>query len=316
MNGIGLDCGNTTVKLVLLSPTGELLWSKIAAHRGSAIPAARRLLGELLQWDSGVCGCPVVLTGSAGERLLEICPGLSNLGDIPAIHRGVILLAPEARSVIEIGSQSARFLTGFGSELPPQFAVNEHCAGGTGSFFEDQMSRLGLRIEDYSNLVAQAESIPRLSGRCAVFAKTDIIHRQQEGIPTPDILLGLCYAMVRNYKAVIVRSLPVERPVALCGGVAQNAGVVQAVKAVFGLEEEDLIKMLYACDNCHYLFPRTVEKTCPDCGKTTIRQQPTKNKRIIENGVMRIFGLMITVVVEFCQQSRFSDSLPMQFFCL
>ena len=241
MNEIGLDCGNTTVKLVLLSPTGELLWSKIAAHRGSAIPAARRLLGELLQWDSGVCGCPVVLTGSAGERLLEICPGLSNLGDIPAIHRGVILLAPEARSVIEIGSQSARFLTGFGSELPPQFAVNEHCAGGTGSFFEDQMSRLGLRIEDYSNLVAQAESIPRLSGRCAVFAKTDIIHRQQEGIPTPDILLGLCYAMVRNYKAVIVRSLPVERPVALCGGVAQNAGVVQAVKAVFGLEEEDLI---------------------------------------------------------------------------
>ena len=241
MNGIGLDCGNTTVKLVLLSPTGELLWSKIAAHRGSAIPAARRLLGELLQWDSGVCGCPVVLTGSAGERLLEICPGLSNLGDIPAIHRGVILLAPEARSVIEIGSQSARFLTGFGSELPPQFAVNEHCAGGTGSFFEDQMSRLGRRIEDYSNLVAQAESIPRLSGRCAVFAKTDIIHRQQEGIPTPDILLGLCYAMVRNYKAVIVRSLPVERPVALCGGVAQNAGVVQAVKAVFGLEEEDLI---------------------------------------------------------------------------
>ena len=241
MNGIGLDCGNTTVKLVLLSPTGELLWSKTAAHRGSAIPAARRLLGELLQWDSGVCGCPVVLTGSAGERLLEICPGLSNLGDIPAIHRGVILLAPEARSVIEIGSQSARFLTGLGSELPPQFAVNEHCAGGTGSFFEDQMSRLGLRIEDYSNLVAQAQSIPRLSGRCAVFAKTDIIHRQQEGIPTPDILLGLCYAMVRNYKAVIVRSLPVERPVALCGGVAQNAGVVQAVKAVFGLEEEDLI---------------------------------------------------------------------------
>ncbi len=58
MNGIGLDCGNTTVKLVLLSPTGELLWSKIAAHRGSAIPAARRLLGELLQWDSGVCGRP------------------------------------------------------------------------------------------------------------------------------------------------------------------------------------------------------------------------------------------------------------------
>lgn len=190
MNGIGLDCGNTTVKLVLLSPTGELLWSKIAAHRGSAIPGGPPAAGgasPVGQRGLRLSGGPY---RQRRERLLEICPGLSNLGDIPAIHRGVILLAPEARSVIEIGSQSARFLTGFGSELPPQFAVNEHCAGGTGSFFEDQMSRLGLRIEDYSNLVAQAESIPRLSGRCAVFAKTDIIHRQQEGIPTPDILLG------------------------------------------------------------------------------------------------------------------------------
>ena len=47
--------------------------------------------------------------------------------------------------------------------------------------------------------------------------------------------------------------------------------------------------------------------------KRPFAQQPMKNKRNIENGVMRIFGLMITVVVEFCQQSRFSDSLPMQF---
>lgn len=65
----------------------------------------------------------------------------------------------------------------------PQFSVNEHCAGGTGLFFEDQMSRLGLNIEDYSRLVVEAQSIPRLSGRCAAFAKTDIIHRQQEGYP-------------------------------------------------------------------------------------------------------------------------------------
>ena len=29
--------------------------------------------------------------------------------------------------------------------------------------------------------------------------------------------------------------------------------------------------MLYACDNCHYLFLRTSEDTCPDCGKAMIR---------------------------------------------
>lgn len=241
MNGIGLDCGTATVKLVMLSQKGELLWFKSSAHHGAAVQTVRLLLGELLQADRNACGYPVMLTGSAGDRLSDACPGLSTLGDIPAIHRGVRVLAPDARSVIEIGSQSARFLTGLDRDTPPPFAVNEHCAGGTGSFFEDQMSRLGLRIEDYSALAEKAASVPRLSGRCAVFAKTDIIHRQQEGVPTPDILLGLCYAMVRNYKAVIVRSLPVEKPVALCGGVGLNAGVLRAVRDIFGLAEAELI---------------------------------------------------------------------------
>ena len=198
MNGIGLDCGTATVKLVMLSQKGELLWFKSSAHHGAAVQTVRLLLGELLQADRNACGYPVMLTGSAGDRLSDACPGLSTLGDIPAIHRGIRLLAPEVKSAIEIGSQSARFLTDLDRGTPPRFAVNEHCAGGTGSFFEDQMSRLGLRIEDYSELVAKAHSIPRLSGRCAVFAKTDIIHRQQEGVPTPDILLGLWSATIKR----------------------------------------------------------------------------------------------------------------------
>ena len=108
MNGIGLDCGTATVKLVMLSQKGELLWFKSSAHHGAAVQTVRLLLGELLQADRNACGYPVMLTGSAGDRLSDACPGLSTLGDIPAIHRGVRVLAPDARSVIEIGSQSAR----------------------------------------------------------------------------------------------------------------------------------------------------------------------------------------------------------------
>lgn len=63
-----------------------------------------------------------------------------------------------------------------------------------------------------------------------MFAKTDIIHRQQEGVPKEDIPLGLCYAMIRNYKATIVRSLPVHKPVVFTGGVTCNAGVIRAIR--------------------------------------------------------------------------------------
>lgn len=234
---IGVDCGSATIKAAVLVD-GAVAKTRAVRHHGDVTQAAQKLLTELAQaWPQA----PVVLTGSMGGRLQENCPSLAALDEIPALQQGIALLAPEARALIEVGSQSARFLTGLGRGTPPRFAVNEHCAGGTGSFFEDQMSRLGLALEDYAAHGAKAQSIPRLSGRCAVFAKTDIIHRQQEGVPVEDILLGLCYAMVRNYKAVIVRSLPVEKPLALAGGVGHNPGVLQAVRAVFALDEEDLL---------------------------------------------------------------------------
>ena len=97
MNGIGLDCGNATLKLVLLSPEGKFLWEKTAFHYGAVVQSARRLLGELLAADPGACGCPVVITGNAGDRLKAGCNALAVLGEIPAIHLGVRLLAPEAR---------------------------------------------------------------------------------------------------------------------------------------------------------------------------------------------------------------------------
>ncbi len=234
MNKLGIDLGTSTVKLVLTGNGADTVWC--ALHHGRVV---QTLLDGLksMQLPEKIAVC---VTGSNRRTVLTLCPQLQQIEDIPAIVSGTGLLAPEAGCVIEIGSQSARFITDLHGKTP-RFSVNEHCAGGTGSFFEDQMSRLGLKIEDYSRLVAQAREIPSLSGRCAVFAKTDIIHRQQEGVPKQDILLGLCYAMIRNYKATIVKNLPLEKPVAFCGGVTLNSGVVRAVKDIFHLQDSELI---------------------------------------------------------------------------
>lgn len=237
MYSLGMDLGTSTVKIVLMqNGTVEKYW--LAVYHGRPLLCLRQGLSELaIGRDETLAVC---VTGDNAGALLERCPVLSELREIPAIVEGVRRLVPQAGSIIEIGSQGARFITDLQSRAP-QFSVNEHCAGGTGSFFEDQMSRVGCKLEDYSSLVEQAQSVPRLSGRCAVFAKTDIIHRQQEGVSTPDILLGLCYAMIRNYKATIVRRLPICKPVVFCGGVTCNAGVIRAIRDVFGLTEEELI---------------------------------------------------------------------------
>ena len=242
MYRLGIDIGTATVKLLLTDENKTIITAWEALHHNQPSAALKKGIGAL-----GDFLTEKVAVGITGADAVSFHEGLKDSGfleDVPAIVEGTKLLAPSARSIMEIGSQGSRFITQINQV--PQFATNGHCAGGTGSFFQDQMSRLGLSIEDYSKLVDQAKSVPRLSGRCAVFAKTDIIHRQQEGVCTPDILLGLCYAMIKNYKATIVRDLPVEKPVAFCGGVTKNRGVIRAIKEVFGLQEDELIVPEYA----------------------------------------------------------------------
>ncbi len=239
---LGLDFGSSSVKMALLRD-GEVSATWQAAHHGEIIDCLRRGIGELSgrlpeTFQLGVTGCDAVIVDAIFSDAMF-------LEEIPALSEGVKQVVPEAGSVIEIGSQHSRYVTDLQSV--PQFAGNQHCAGGTGSFFEDQMSRLGLPIEDYSKLVDRATTVPRISGRCSVFAKTDIVHRQQEGATTPDILLGLCYAVMRNYKATIVRGLPLNPPVVFCGGTTKNSGMARAIKDVFGLRDEELIVPSQAC---------------------------------------------------------------------
>ena len=245
---MGIDIGASSVKVAAVDAGCTVLRVIRRAHKGSPLPCLRAMLAELadgsadrsLPLSAQACG-GVVATGSGADMLRALVPGLRVLEEVPALVKGVRALNPQAACIVGMGAQSGVFVTGIAHGSAPEFAMNESCAAGTGSFFEDQMQRLGLPLESYSDLVARAQSVPRLSGRCSVFAKTDIIHRQQEGVPVEDILQGLCHATVKAFKATIVRNLPVEKPVALAGGVLENAGVVRAVREVFGLAEGELL---------------------------------------------------------------------------
>lgn len=273
---VGIDIGASSVKVAAVDAAGAVVRVLRRAHQGSPLPCLRALLDELANGENepgarvapeaggraggegacesepaaasatsrplplGSCG-GVAVTGSGAGMVRALAPGLRELEEVPALVKGVRALAPQAACVMQMGAQSGVFATGFASGAAPEFAMNESCAAGTGSFFEDQMQRLGLPLNSYSDLVARAQSVPRLSGRCSVFAKTDIIHRQQDGVPVEDILQGLCHATVKAFKATIVRSLPVEKPLALAGGTLLNAGVVRAVREVFDLGEDELL---------------------------------------------------------------------------
>jgi activator of 2-hydroxyglutaryl-CoA dehydratase len=133
------------------------------------------------------------------------------------------------------GSDAHTYATGI-----VDYSTRGECAAGTGSFLDQQASRLKYRVEEIGDVVAQAKCAATIAGRCSVFTKSDMIHAQQKGYSTEEVLKGLCEAVARNFKSNIVRGKPVNPRVALIGAVSQNRGVAGALAEAFRLGPEEL----------------------------------------------------------------------------
>jgi len=243
---IGIDVGSTTVKVVLLDESGAFLAHRYRRSNGRPRPTLIACLRDLagiydLTAIAGVC-----LTGSGGEAIARLI-GCRHVNELIAQTRAVGALHPEARSVIEIGGQDSKFLAldwdaTTGQMRLVDFAMNSLCAAGTGSFLDQQAERLGIAIEgEFARLALQSSNPARIAGRCTVFAKSDMIHLQQQGRPLPDILAGLCLALARNFKSVVARGKRFTPPILFQGGVAYNQAVVRAFETVLELAPGALI---------------------------------------------------------------------------
>ena len=194
------------------------------------------------------------VTGSGG-RLIAESRGANSENEFKAIACAVSRLYPHVRTVFEIGGESSKYLRLAESRNGHQasgsnrntyatgiadYSTSGECAAGTGSFLDQQATRLQYRVEEIGQVVSQAKCAARIAGRCSVFAKSDMIHAQQKGYSTEEVLKGLCEAVARNFKSNIVRGKAVTTPAALIGAVSQNRGVVQALAEGFRLRAEDL----------------------------------------------------------------------------
>ncbi len=241
---LGFDVGSVALKAVIVDRSGSILAQRYERTLGRPVETAQTVLSDILaRWPAEAFDL-VVGTGSAGRLIGELL-------NVPVVNEVICQavairhLCPEARSLIEMGGQDSKLIllaeTAGGSPIL-DFSMNTSCAAGTGSFLDQQAQRLGIRIEEeFGRLALESRSAPRVAGRCSVFAKSDMIHLQQQATPIEDILAGLCLGLARNLRSNLVRGRELPRPVAFCGGVAANAGVVHAIREVFGLAPGDLI---------------------------------------------------------------------------
>lgn len=243
---IGVDIGSVSINVAVLSEGKDILRDWYVRTEGKPIEKAYSVLKEVLETY------PVVgmsATGRGGKLLSEILD-IPFVNEVIAQAKATGCLYPEVRTIIEIGGEDSKFIniehdSGIDLHVVRDFAMNTICAAGTGSFLDQQAARLELNIEEFGELGLRSKNPPRIAGRCSVFANTDMIHLQQEATPAEDIVAGLCFALVRNYKSVIAKGKKFVKPVAFQGGVAYNKGMVRAFRETLGLREDELIVPKY-----------------------------------------------------------------------
>lgn len=221
MYNLGCDIGASSIKTVLLDNENNIIRKMYDLHRGDIKTTFNKHIDAL----SSEYHSEIEFAGVSGALAKDFIAEYK-LNNINSLITGVKLVHNNCKSIIEIGGESASYISNI--QTKPKFSLNCSCAAGTGAFFEDQLERLNINLDSIKEMIDLSTETPLIAGRCSVFAKTDIIHRQQEGCRVEDIINGLCFSMARNYKASIIRGEKIESPVVFTGGVSLNYGVRNA----------------------------------------------------------------------------------------
>lgn len=232
---LGIDVGSVSTNIVALEEPGEVLTSVYLRTRGQPIQALQEGLRQIVTTFKKVAVAGVGTTGS-GRMLAAVVTGADVVkNEITAHAVAASFIVPGVQTVLEIGGQDSKIII-LRQGVVTDFAMNTVCAAGTGSFLDQQAARLGIPIEDFGYRALNAKSPVRIAGRCAVFAESDMIHKQQQGHTLEDILAGLCEALVRNYLNNVGKGKEILAPVVFQGGVAANAGMRQAFNRALNTE--------------------------------------------------------------------------------
>jgi len=232
---LGIDVGSVSTNIVLINNDNELVFNRYLRTQGEPIEIIKSGIKELAE-DYGEGNILGVGTTGSGRYLASIIAGADIVKNEITSH-GIAGLDynPEVRTIIEIGGQDSKIII-MRDGIVVDFAMNTVCAAGTGSFLDRQALRLDIPIDKFGEKALTSTNPVRIAGRCAVFAESDMIHKQQFGHNQEDIIKGLCDALVRNFLSNVGKGKNIQGPILFQGGVAANQGIRQAFEEALDME--------------------------------------------------------------------------------
>ncbi|MGD9081333.1 MAG: acyl-CoA dehydratase activase-related protein, partial [Desulfobacterales bacterium] len=156
------------------------------------------------------------------------------INEIIAHATAAIYFDPKVDTIFEIGGQDAKY-TYITNAVPSDYAMNEACSAGTGSFLEESAyETLGVEMEKIGDEALRGENPPNFNDQCAAFISSDIKNAIHEGVQHRDIVAGLVYSICMNYSNRVKGNRPVGEKVFMQGGVCYNKAVPLAMASLVG----------------------------------------------------------------------------------
>ena len=244
---VGIDVGSTTTKLVAADKDSkEILYSSYKRHNSSQVQSVQEALGRLReQFPEGTVR--VAMTGSGAKPVAEAL-------EVPFIQEvvanSVVLCEkyPNVRTAIELGGQDAKIIffrknQEDGSLTVSDMRMNGSCAGGTGAFIDEVASIVKVPIEQFNALAQRGTCVYDISGRCGVYAKTDIQPLLNQGIAKSDLALSAFHAIAKQTIGGLAQGLDIEKPVAFEGGpMTFNPVLIRVFAERLGLSKDEIIR--------------------------------------------------------------------------
>ncbi len=233
---LGLDVGSTTTKGVLMRRRDKaIVAAEYLRTNGDPVGASREVyqsLADQLDVSVKIQGLGVTGSGRQIAGLHALTDGVIN--EIVAHATAAVHFDPDVDTIFEIGGQDAKY-TYITNGVPSDYAMNEACSAGTGSFLEESAKEsLGLDVTEIGDTAFRAQAPPNFSDQCAAFIGSDIKRSVQENVPLEDIVAGLVYSIGMNYNNRVKGNRPVGKKVFVQGGVCYNKAVPAAMAGLTG----------------------------------------------------------------------------------
>ena len=247
----GIDMGSRTVKVVLVEDAkvdGAPQLKYVVKGKHLMFPgdldgdaAAERAFDDALA-SAGLTRGQVGAVFATGAGRKQVLFATDNITEMSAGAKGVAYFFPNGRTIVDVGAEEGRGIKADGTGKGTDFAGNEKCAAGAGSFAEAMSRALQMSLKEFGEASLRSDKSIPMNAQCTVFAESEVVSLIHSSTPKEDIAKAVLDAVASRVCAM-VRRVGIDNDVVLIGGMVNNPGFVSSLKGAMGVDEIKLPDM-------------------------------------------------------------------------